>query len=502
MNSLRGVILDPDRGSLVHKNLPYINPHKIFHIVASRYATVFLDSKLQHNYYGRYSFIGIDPVLTITPESGLSLQQQLEHHSRMNGHCERHTLVLERGNLPPFTGGLMGYLSYDYSRQLEPSLTSTDYKYLYGDKLESQGNDERRRLQIVGKERYHESVVSNHPRTPVPDYWFGIYNQVFAFDNQEQVCYLLVTQLPDAEDSEYLLSKLQDIYDSACNTPDIEFNKPEAVEISSNFTKDEYINAVKQAIEYIKSGDIFEANLAQRFSAKISDKYNVPQLYKYLQFKNPAPFAAYLNLDKLKILSASPERFIKVTGNDVEVRPIKGTIRRSADSGADNFLAQTLQSSSKDRAENIMIVDLMRNDLSKICEADSIVVKQLCGLESFTNLHHLVSVINGKLKAGMSAFDIIKAIFPAGSITGAPKIRAMQLIDELEQNMLRGVSYGSIGYIGFNGNIGLSVAIRTITIYNNELSFHVGGAVTLHSDPEAEYEETMLKAQKLFESIA
>ncbi|MCE3269179.1 MAG: pabB, partial [Burkholderiales bacterium] len=247
--------------------------------------------------------------------------------------------------------------------------------------------------------------------------------------------------------------------------------------------------------------DIFEANIAQKFCARINQEYNAHHLYNYLCFKNPAPFAAYLNLDKLKILSASPERFIKINENKVEVRPIKGTAKRSIDPGEDNFLAQTLQTSPKDRAENIMIVDLMRNDLSKICKANSITVGQLCGLESFTNVHHLVSVINGKLKDDINTFDIIQAVFPAGSITGAPKIRAQQVINELERNTPRGISYGNIGYLGFNGNMDLSVAIRTITIFNNEISFHIGGAVTLHSDPVAEYEETMLKGQKLFECL-
>jgi para-aminobenzoate synthetase component 1 len=462
--------------SLVYKRLPYIDPNKIFDIVATSYGTVFLNSSLEHNHYGRYSFIGIDPVDTISPESGLSLQQQLnsrhcEPGNATSSHCEPG--YAWRGNLPPFTGGLMGYLSYDYAKHLEPGASV-----------------------IPANTRVWNAGIQE-----VPHYWFGVYNQVFAFDRQEKICYLLVTKLPDIN-TDGLLSKLEDIYNSAAATPDIDINKPEPLTPKSNFTKKTYINAVKQAMEYIKAGDIFEANLAQKFSTKIDDKYSPEKLFSYLQYKNPAPFSAYLNLDKLKILSASPERFIKITDNEVEVRPIKGTIRRSADPGRDNFLAQTLQSGSKERAENIMIVDLMRNDLSKICEADSIVVKQLCGLESFTNMHHLVSVINGKLRPDVSMFDIIKGVFPAGSITGAPKIRAMQIIDELEQNTPRGVSYGSIGYIGFNGNIDLSVAIRTITIHDDELSFHVGGAVTLYSDPGAEYEESMLKAQKLFESIA
>lgn len=463
--------------SLIYKRLPYINPDKIFEVVATRYATVFLDSKLQHDDYGRYSFIGIDPVQTITPQSDLSLQQQLPDwyshaHTRVgDGNFSDNDIEI----LLPFTGGLMGYLSYEYAKQLEYSLANNHV--------------------IPAHKSVRETEVC------LPDYWFGVYNQVFAFDNQEQVTYLLVTQLPETN-AEGLLSKLNDIYNLAYKSAEIEVDKPEAIKLSSNFTKEEYISTVKRTIEYIKSGDIFEANIAQKFSAKINDKYDSKGLYKNLQLKNPAPFSAYLNLDDLKILSASPERFIKIINGDVEVRPIKGTIQRDNNPQKDNFLAQTLQSSAKDRAENIMIVDLMRNDLSKICEAHSIAVKQLCGLESFTNLHHLVSVINGKLKTGISIFDIIKAVFPAGSISGAPKIRSMQIIDELENHTPRGVSYGSIGYLGFNGNIDLSVAIRTITIYNNELSFHAGGAVTLYSDPNAEYEETMLKAQKLFESLS
>jgi para-aminobenzoate synthetase component I len=470
--------------SLLYKTLPYIKPQKIFNIVAEKFATVFLDSRLQHDYYGRYSFIGIDPVLTISPDENLSLQQQLQQFEELKTSSEE-------ANLPPFTGGLMGYLSYDYAGLLEPSVK-------------------------------HD----NPGQELIPDYWFGLYNQVFAFDNLEQVCYLLVTELPNIDSitsvipadtrvwetksynnketccfSGELLSKLQEIYDNASNMPSTPIIPPNNIVLGANFTKEEYIAAVEKTIEYIKSGDIFEANISQCFRAKINDKQIPSELYKYLQLKNPAPFAAYLNLDKLHILSASPERFIQVRENNVETRPIKGTIRRDNDLQIDNLLAQTLQTSAKDRAENIMIVDLMRNDLSKICTAKSVVVNQLCGLESFTNVHHLVSVINGELKPYITTFDIIQAVFPAGSISGAPKIRAQQIITELEQNMPRGISYGNIGYMSFNGNIDLSVAIRTLTIYNNELSFHIGGAVTLYSDPLAEYEETMLKGQKLFESL-
>lgn len=444
--------------SLIYKSLPYINPQKIFNIVANDNATIFLDSSLEHSYYGRYSFIGIDPVLTLTPKSDVSLKDQLQEFEALKSDTQD-------TNLPPFTGGLIGYLSYDYAEQLEP---------------------------IVADQIQHQLQV--------PNYWFGLYNQVFAFDNIEKICYLFVTEISNSN-SEQLLTKLHAIYDKAINAPATKITRPQGITLHSNFTKEEYANVVRQTIEYIKAGDIFEANIAQCFSGKLNESHKAHELYNYLQFKNPAPFAAYFNLNKLHILSASPERFIKISGNNVEVRPIKGTIRRDNDIQTDNLLAQTLQLSSKDRAENIMIVDLMRNDLSKICTPQSIMVSQLCGLESFTNLHHLVSVINGELKPKITTFEIIKALFPAGSISGAPKIRAEQIINQLEQGTKRGVSYGNIGYFGFNGNTDLSVAIRTITINNDNLSFHVGGAVTLHSDPYGEYTETMLKGQKLMESL-
>ena len=199
-------------------------------------------------------------------------------------------------------------------------------------------------------------------------------------------------------------------------------------------------------------------------------------------------------------MSASPERFISINNRRIETRPIKGTCKRSSYPEEDKRLAEDLSQSSKDRAENIMIVDLMRNDLGKICRPSTIKVSQLCGVESFTNVHHLVSVIEGELSLDSSILDIIPACFPGGSITGAPKIRAMQVIEELEGNN-RGIYCGSIGYFGFNGNVDLSIAIRTLVSDGDTLSFQVGGAITLDSDPEAEYNETLVKGQKLIEAI-
>ena len=247
--------------------------------------------------------------------------------------------------------------------------------------------------------------------------------------------------------------------------------------------------------EYIYAGDVFEVNLAQRFKCIFSNK-NSTDLYLKLRDSNPAPFSAYVNIGETTILSSSPERFIKLENNKIEARPIKGTIKRSMLDFDDRKLAKTLQQSPKDRAENIMIVDLMRNDLSRVAIPSSVSVDILCGLETYTNVHHLVSVITAELKHNHDSISLLQTCFPGGSITGAPKIRVMEIIDELEPQR-RGPYCGSLGYIGGNGNLDLSILIRSIVIKGDNLTFHSGGAITLDSDPEQEWNETLLKAESL-----
>lgn len=443
------------------RKLPYIEPELIFNQVANTYGTIFLDSSQTHSYYGRYSFIAINPTKIISPDNTPDLEKELKPFT-----CTRQETDTE---LTPFTGGLAGYMSYDYNRHFEPILKS--------------------------------------PITSTPDYWFGLYNQVFAFDHEQQICYLYVTDLNHKTNSncDVLLDQLEYIYNKvqhlSANT--VPQNPPQSpLIINSNFTKEQYAKQVESAINHILDGDIFEVNLSQQFSCTLPNNYDDVLLYNNLRRLNKAPFASFLNLGELKVLSASPERFLSVQNRKIEVRPIKGTIKCDLDHELDIHLQKKLQSSVKDRAENIMIVDLMRNDLSKICTTNSVQVTKLCGLESFTNLHHLVSVIEGELRPDVNVFDILRATFPGGSVTGAPKIRAMQIIHELEHETPRGVYCGAIGYFGFNGHIDLAMAIRTIVINKNTLSFNVGGAVTLQSDPMSEYEETMLKGRKLHDAIS
>jgi len=264
--------------------------------------------------------------------------------------------------------------------------------------------------------------------------------------------------------------------------------------LESNFTKTDYCAMVGKAKEYIRNGDIYQVNLSQRFKTSIS--LNPIELYAKLRSLNPAPYSAFLDCGCVKVLSSSPERFLLKDGKYIETRPIKGTYPRSADKDEDIRNKELLQKSEKDRAENLMIVDLMRNDIGKVCKTGSVKATELFKAESYATVHHLVSTVTGELLDGCDAIDCLKATFPGGSITGAPKIRAMQIIDELEPTC-RSVYTGSIGYIGFNGNMDLNIAIRTILVNGKDAYYQVGGGIVWDSIPESEYEETLHKGLAL-----
>jgi para-aminobenzoate synthetase component I len=270
------------------------------------------------------------------------------------------------------------------------------------------------------------------------------------------------------------------------------------VKLRGGFTREEYIAAVARAREYIIAGDIFEVNLSQRFEADI--EMSPYDLFCRLRRINPAPFACYQEFDEVTIVSASPERFLKLQGDSVQTRPIKGTRPRGADAREDEALAAELLSSVKDRAENMMIVDLERNDLGRVCRFGSVLVTELAGLETFPSVFHLTSTVIGQMRPGLGSLELLLATFPGGSITGAPKIRAMEIIEELEPTR-RSVYTGNIGYLGFNCDIDLNIAIRTIMVKNNRAYFQVGGAVVYDSDPEEEYRETMLKGRALMAAL-
>ena len=256
-----------------------------------------------------------------------------------------------------------------------------------------------------------------------------------------------------------------------------------------------------RTIEYILAGDIFQANISQCFSAAIPEGFDALAFYKRLRSLNPATFSAYLDYGDVQIASSSPERLLSFDGTTVEARPIKGTRRRDPNPALDAALVAELSSSRKDRAENVMIVDLLRNDLSRVCAPGSVRVPVLCGLESYASVHHLTSVVTGELKPDKTVGDLIAAIFPGGSITGAPKIRAMEVIAEIE-GQGRGVYCGSIGYFGFNGQVDLNIAIRTAMFSQGTARFQGGGGITARSEPAAEYEETLTKISRIMEAFA
>jgi para-aminobenzoate synthetase component 1 len=266
----------------------------------------------------------------------------------------------------------------------------------------------------------------------------------------------------------------------------------------SNFSAGGYQAAVQRAIDYIHAGDVFQVNLSQRLLYPASD--DPLALYLRLRQCNPAPFAGWFDAGDFQIASASPERFLSVSHGEVEARPIKGTRRRTARAEADLFAGDELLASEKDRSENVMIVDLLRNDLSRVCLPESVRVTQLCGLEPYQFVQHLVSVVKGKLAPGRSTVDLLRAAFPGGSITGAPKVRAMEIIAELEPTA-RGPYCGSLGYIGFDGSADLSILIRTITAARGWWQFPVGGGIVAQSLPRQEYDETWHKAEGLLRAI-
>ena len=273
---------------------------------------------------------------------------------------------------------------------------------------------------------------------------------------------------------------------------------PEFPRVRSTFSRDGYLAAVRAVREHILAGDVFQVNISQRLQLPFED--DPFALHRRLSLRNPAPFSAYLEVGGAAIASASPERFLRVEGGEVDSSPIKGTIARGRTPAEDLANRKELHASEKDRAENIMIVDLVRNDLSKVCEDHTVEVPRLCEVEEHPAIFHLVSTVKGRLRAGKGPLDLLEAAFPGGSITGAPKLRAMEIIAEIEPT-LRGAYTGSIGYIGFDGTMDMNVAIRTFVVRDGVAYLQAGGGIVADSDPAAEYEETLAKARGLLSAV-
>ena len=346
-------------------------------------------------------------------------------------------------------------------------------------------------------ERIPKIAKSNHF---APDLFLCFYTVLIVYDYfHDKATLIACSQKPNQADSRLkaALSQLERMGKSA---PKLSLsNKGRKYQYKSTFTKEAYLSTVEKIKAYIKVGDIYQANLTQQFQFNLLG-LDASEIFLKIRTQFPVPFAAYFKTPNWSVVSASPECFLECQGRDVAAYPIKGTRARGVDTKSDNQLANELINSEKDRAENIMIVDLLRNDLGRVSEIGSIDASRILSLQALPTVFHLTSKVSGKLREDIKLSDLLKATFPCGSITGAPKLRAMEILEEIEPTR-RGLSMGSIGWLGYNGDLGLNVAIRTLFIQNEQGYFNVGGGVTADSDPLAEYEESLVKAQAMFQAI-
>jgi para-aminobenzoate synthetase component I len=472
---------------IAHPPLPLIEPLpatlapvEAFQRLAHLPHVVFFDSAATDARLGRYSFVAADPFawLERSADGTDALAELEELLNKFQSH------VTSRPDLPPFQGGLAGLLSYDLHRSLE------------------------------------RITVPRHDDLPAPALAMGAYDVVLAFDHHEGRSWIISQGLPELDPHARQdraaarlahFSQLLNSYPSAASGLASNLRPPATSlqslapqfpmplpGITSNFSADAYRAMIRRGVEYIQAGDVFQVNLSQRLlHAATASSID---LYLRLRDRNPAPYAGYFDLGDTQICSASPECFLTVRDRHVETRPIKGTRGRSHLPEADLFAGDELSASEKDRAENVMIVDLMRNDLSRVCTPDSVHIAQLCRLETYAFVKHLVSVVRGALKPGAAIVDLLRASFPGGSITGAPKVRAMEIITELEPTA-RGAYCGSLAYLGFDGQMDASILIRTITASGGWWQLPVGGGIVAQSDPDDEYRETWHKARGMLKAV-
>jgi para-aminobenzoate synthetase component 1 len=468
---------------------------------------LFLDSATPGTRLGRYSFLAADPVAVVVSKGEQTVCARGPGSVVRNGHHDGPGDVLTQvgkllgphrcdaiDGLPPFQGGAAGYLAYDWGRMLE---------------------------------RLPES---RHDDLALPDAVLGIYDWVIAWDHRASRAWLISTGIPETDEpgrsrraeeraAEVMMTLRNEaprkgapydnvghLFRGAANSGAPSYPVEGGwwdprLDVRSSFTHAGYLDAVTRVREYILAGDIFQTNLSQRLEAPLTE--SPWQLYLRMRIRNAAPFAAFFETPEVSVVSASPERFLRVdeTGH-VETRPIKGTMPRGFGPEHDGALGQALSESAKDRAENLMIVDLMRNDLSRVCSPGTVRVPELFALEHYATVHHLVSTVVGELAPGRDALDLLRAAFPGGSITGAPKVRAMEIIAELEPSQ-RSVYCGSLGYCSVTGALDTSIAIRTVIAPTgrDRVYFSAGGGIVADSDPELEYRETLHKARGMIDVL-
>ena len=461
----------------------------------------FLDSAALEHPDAHYSFLAADPVRVVRSKGASTEIRNVPGGDWTP--VEGDALSVARAllpsdptepvpGLPPFQGGIAGYIGYDWGAVLER----------------------------LPRPRYDDLGI--------PDVVLGLYDWIIAWDHRIGTAWLISTGLPESGDAQERRARARmelvrerlggraggradrrtggraspsGVATSlAPSYPVLGIEGAEKIGLRSTFTHRGYLDVVARVREYILAGDIFQANLSQRFQSRWAEPPF--DLYRRLRQQNPAPFAAYLGFDELAVLSASPERFLRLDEDRrrIETRPIKGTRPRGLGPMHDAALGRALAESEKDRAENVMIVDLLRNDLSRVCRPGTVRVPELFALEHHPTVHHLVSTVVGEIEPGSGAVELIRAAFPGGSITGAPKVRAMEIIAELEPTQ-RGVYCGSIGYVSATGAMDTSIVIRTYLALSGQVYFQAGGGIVADSDPELEYRETLDKARGLIETL-
>ena len=431
----------------------------------------YLDGGLGSEGPGRFSYATADPFLILRSkgrqveiETGGSVSRlDADPFVVLQGLLKRYSLSPAQG-LPHFQGGALGYLGYELGRHLE--------------RLPTHAVDD----------------------LSLPEMNIGFYDWVIAQDHARDLTWAIATGLPEGssrkaqERLQWIREMLREVRGASPNGV-----TPHASRLTSNMTQGYYTDAVRAVKDYIAAGDVYQVNVSLRYEASLpGDPWN---LYRRLRAINPAPFCAFLQYPELAVLSASPEAFLHLKDGIVTSRPMKGTRPRGVGTAEDNRLADELLASEKDRAENVMIVDLVRSDLGKVCIPGSIQVPELFAIEKFPTVLQMVSTVCGRKRAEVDATELLRACFPGGSVTGAPKIRAMEIIDELEPTQ-RGVYCGAVGYIGFDGSMQMSMPIRIIIAKGGQVYVPVGAGIVADSDPEGEYEETRQKARASFAALS
>lgn len=445
-----------------------LNSFQLYSVFKDEPYSFFLDSGMRDDEVGKYSFIGFNPFLVFKSKND---RIEINENGIISDFCgdpfEKLREIFSAYHVDyksdiPFIGGAVGYLSYDLCHHIEEL-----------------------------------------PRTAIddiniPDCYFGLYDGVIIVDHGKEEVFVAALGLKDSKENiiQNIEKAIQNEKKNGIAIPTSKEKK--SVELKSNITKENYTKAIDKIKNYIESGDVYQVNMTQRFECELET--SPLELYGKLRKINPAYFSTYIDFGEGQIVSSSPERFIQIKDGIIETRPIKGTRPRGKTTQEDIKNREELVSSEKDQAELLMIVDLERNDLGKVSKTGTVKVDNLFSLEEYPTVFHLVSTIHGEIKSECDVIDCIKATFPGGSITGAPKIRAMEIIDELEPTQ-RNIYTGSIGYVGFNGNADFNIAIRTIVCKDEKAYFQVGGGIVWDSDANLEYEETLHKGKALMEAL-